>query len=260
VFPFGIVTTKRDIPGTNPRSGDPARPKHLLRAGDPGLSRAQRRRRLLGGAVSVMAHLAVFAALLWPRETPMRPKPSLDPITVTIAEQPLPPAPPAPTELRPEAMQPAMPRITIASPEPSEIQASDNSDLLSDAQIAGAAGVGEGGGGGGGGCDMAQLVQKALRRDPLVHTAVRNAGRVGKAIMIWNGDWVRSGEQDGKGLSAVREAIMWEVGFAPAACRNQRMRGLVLLSLADGGTRFAVGTGEWHWSDLLGLRGVRSVR
>ena len=85
--------------------------------------------------------------------------------------------------------------------------------------------MGEGGGGGGGGCDMARAVQQALRRDPLVHTAVEGANRLGKAVMMWNGDWVRSGGQDGKGLSAVREAIMWEVAFAPEACRNERMHG-----------------------------------
>jgi hypothetical protein len=33
------------------------------------------------------------------------------------------------------------------------------------------------------------------------------------------------------------------------------MHGLVLLSLAEGGTRFAIGSGDWRWSDLLGLRG-----
>jgi hypothetical protein len=33
------------------------------------------------------------------------------------------------------------------------------------------------------------------------------------------------------------------------------MHGLVLLSLADGGTRFAIGWGEWRWSDLLGVDG-----
>lgn len=48
---------------------------------------------------------------------------------------------------------------------------SDTSDLLSDAQLAGAARVGEGGGGGG--CDMARVVQRALQRDPLVRTAAR---------------------------------------------------------------------------------------
>jgi hypothetical protein len=72
--------------------------------------------------------------------------------------------------------------------------------------------------------------------------------------MLWNGDWVRTGGQEGKGLAVVRQAIIWEVGFAPEACRNARMRGMVLLSLADGSTRFAIGAGEWRWSDLLGLR------
>jgi hypothetical protein len=102
---------------------------------------------------------------------------------------------------------------------------------------------------------MARLVQKALRRDALVRKAVEDANRLGKATMLWNGDWVRSGIQDGKGLSAVRQAIMWEVGFAPQACRNQQMHGLVLLSMADGGTRFAIGSGDWRWSDLLGVGG-----
>jgi hypothetical protein len=145
--------------------------------------------------------------------------------------------------------QPIMPTFsTVAAP--------DNSDLLSDSQIAGASGVGEGGGGGGG-CDLARAVQTALRRDPLVHTAVDNANRRGKAIMMWNGDWVRSGAQDGKGLSAVREAIMWAVAFAPESCRNEPVHGMVLVSLADGSTRFGIGAGNWRWSDLLGLRGSR---
>jgi hypothetical protein len=32
------------------------------------------------------------------------------------------------------------------------------------------------------------------------------------------------------------------------------MHGLVLLSLEDGATRFAIGSDEWRWSDLLGVR------
>jgi hypothetical protein len=99
-------------------------------------------------------------------------------------------------------------------------------------------------------------VQRALRRDPLVQSAVFDAHRAGKAIMVWNGDWVRSGEQDGKGLAAVREAIMWEVAFAPEACRKARVHGLVLLTLGDGATRLALGSGDWRWSDLLATRGV----
>ena len=81
-----------------------------------------------------------------------------------------------------------------------------------------------------------------------------DANRLGKSIMLWDGDWVQTGAQDGKGLSAVREAIMWEVAFAPESCRNERMRKPVLLSLADGRTRFAIGSGDWRWSDLLGVR------
>ena len=107
---------------------------------------------------------------------------------------------------------------------------------------------------------MARAVQRALRKDPLVQTAMFDAHRSGKAVMVWNGDWVRSGEQDGKGLAAVREAIMWEVGFSPEACRRQPVHGLIVLTLGDGVTRLAVGGGEWRWSDLLHVRGGVPVR
>jgi hypothetical protein len=150
-----------------------------------------------------------------------------------------------PTPVRPE-VQPALMAAKTAKP--------DTSDLLTEAQIAGAASAGEGGGGSG--CDLARAVQGALRKDPLVQAAVFDANRAGKAIMVWDGDWVRSGQQDGKGLAAVREAIMWEVAFAPEACRRAPVHGLVLLTLADGATRLAVGSGVWRWSDLLATRGL----
>ena len=56
-------------------------------------------------------------------------------------------------------------------------------------------------------------------------------------------------------LAAVREAIIWEIAFAPAACKAQAMHGLMLISLHDGdGTaRLAMGHGEWRWSDMLAL-------
>lgn len=75
----------------------------------------------------------------------------------------------------------------------------------------------------------------------------------GKALLVWNGDWVRDDREDGKGLAAVREAIMWEVGFAPAPCRAEEVRGLVLISLpgSSGVARLALGAGYWRWSDLL---------
>ena len=98
------------------------------------------------------------------------------------------------------------------------------------------------------------LCSKPCAAIPSYVPPFEDSHRLGKAIMLWNGDWVRSGGQDGKGLSAVREAVMWEVAFAPEACRNRPVHGLVLLSLADGATRFAIGSGDWRWSDLLGVR------
>jgi hypothetical protein len=235
--------------------------------GGAGQARVQRRDRLLAGVFAVGVHLIVLAMLFWPHARPAPAKPPLSSILVSVADVPT-PEPPGPpnADVAPGAQDKVVrltpPHLAPVS-EPADTPAPDNSDLLSDSQLAGAASAGEegaGGGGGAGGCNMARLVQQALRHDSLVRMAVEDANRLGKATMLWNGDWVRSGSQDGKGLSAVRQAIMWEVGFAPEACRNQRMHGLVLLSLADGGTRFAIGSGEWRWSDLLGVGvGVRGL-
>ena len=226
---------------------------------------------LLAWTISIAAHLAVFAALFWPHAAS---PPEIQAIPVNLVQLPKPETasanPPglSGVKVQQAALRPSiptlrltMPVLPVAAPAKVAIREAENapiaddfSDLLSASDLAGAASAGEGGtGSGGGGCDLARAVQQALRRDPLVHNAVANAGRAGKSVMLWNGDWVRAGGQDGKGLSAVREAILWEVGFAPQACRNARLHGLVLLSLADGTTRFAIGSGDWRWSDLLGV-------
>ncbi|HEX7758328.1 MAG TPA: hypothetical protein VF459_02415, partial [Caulobacteraceae bacterium] len=111
-------------------------------------------------------------------------------------------------------------------------------------------------------CDMTRRLQTALRKDPRVQAAVADARSAqvspGKAMLVWNGAWIRSHGQDGNGLAAVREAIMWEVAFAPGVCRAEPVRGLILISLNDGpgAARLVVGQGQWRWSDLLG-RGAR---
>ena len=222
-----------------------------------GSARAQRRRRLLAGLFTGAAQLLLFGVLLWPYVAKQAPdeKSTTPSLEVSFVDLPKPAGPPdesepaagAPTVAPPPIPDATAPTITIT-----RTVTADTSDLLSASQIAGAARAGEGGAGGGS-CDMARAVQQALRRDPLVRTAVEGAGRLGQASMLWNGDWVRSGGQEGKGLAAVRQAVLWEVGFAPANCRNERVHGLVLLSLADGRTRFAIGTGEWRWADLLGI-------
>jgi hypothetical protein len=121
---------------------------------------------------------------------------------------------------------------------------------LSEAQIAGAARAGAGPRGGRE-CDMASRLQEALGKDPLVRNAI--APFAGKSVMVWNGDWVWMNGDVGKGFTAVRQAMMWEIAFAPKACRAEPMHGLVLFSLyeAHGQVRLAVGSGTWRWTDLL---------
>jgi hypothetical protein len=237
---------KKVSPSLESRPDEAAPQQGLEHSRDASQPPGQWRIRFLCWTFSAAVNLAIIAALFWPHAAPPRPHMTQAPIEVSLIESPRPPDPPK--FLQPTAPLLAIPAVVVAASAP------DTSDLLSEVQLAGAASAGEGGNGGG--CNMARLVQQALRRDPLVHAAVQDAHRLGNAIMLWNGDWVRSGEQDGKGLSAVREAIMWEVAFAPEICRNQRVQGLVLLSLADGSTRFAIGAGDWRWSDLLGLRGI----
>jgi hypothetical protein len=105
---------------------------------------------------------------------------------------------------------------------------------------------------------MVRWVQDAVRDDAAVRRAVISASHEmnasGRAMLVWDGDWLQSRNQSGKGLAGVRQAIALEVAFAPAECKNQRMTGLAVLKLEDGvdGARIALGKGSWRWSDLLG--------
>lgn len=85
--------------------------------------------------------------------------------------------------------------------------------------------------------------------------ALAGAGR-GRALLVWNGDWVTSPGEAGKGLAGVRQAIAVEVAFAPAACRSETVRGYAVLALGDGpdAPRLALGPGVWRWRDLTGAR------
>jgi hypothetical protein len=226
----------------------------------PDCERARRRRRrLLGAAPSVAGHLLVLAIFLL-LQRPLRVTTVEDaPINVSLIPGDKPaPAPEAQVEApkpkvdpprRHDLVRRPSPRPTpVAAPAGKEPRPPQPGVELSASEIAGAASADSGGGGGS--CDLARQLQGALRRDPLVQAAV--AGQMGKAIRVWDGDWVKSGGEDGKGLAAVKEAMMWEIAFAPEACRTRPVHGLVLLSMnAGGGARLAVGAGEWRWSDLL---------
>ena len=221
---------------------------------------------MLGVALSVAGHgLAVFALLAAHPAPPTPPEPP--PVTVQLVDlrppvvppPPDTPPPPKPAPRRPSPPAPA-PRRMLARPAPAppdvvpvpvgRSHAADGNAEVGEAQLASAATADSGVSGRG--CNMTRRLQTALRKDARVQAAVAEA-RGGKAILVWNGDWIRRSDQDGAGLAAVREAIMWEVGFAPEACRKEQVHGLVLLSLNDGpgAARLVVGSGDWRWSDLL---------
>lgn len=123
------------------------------------------------------------------------------------------------------------------------------------------AGTGSGAGGSGSGrCDMIGRIQQALREDARMVAAAARAQALlpsdRRALLVWDGDWVLNPGEAGRGLAGLRQAIAVEIAFAPAECRRQSERGLVLLTLADGpgAPRLALGTGSWRWSDLTGGR------
>jgi hypothetical protein len=227
--------------------------------------------------LSLAGHTAVVLLVISLQPRPP-PRPELPPIQVQLVElRPEPPAPPAPAPApNPAPPEPAPPKVekkkptppkrAIARPTPAPPQAvkplvvetareTNPAAEVSDAEVASAATAGSGGAGGGGGggdCNMVGWLQGKLRKDRRVQAALAEAHN-GRAIRVWNGDWITHPGQEGKGLAAVRESIMWEVAFAPEACRKQRVRGLILLSLNDGpgSARVVMGAGDWRWSDLL---------
>ena len=105
-----------------------------------------------------------------------------------------------------------------------------------------------------------------LRKSPTVQAVVAKAHgsewSQGKPIWVWNGDWIQTPGEAGNGLAVLREAMAWEIGFAPQACRAEPERGMVVISLNDapGSPRLAVGGGgHWRWSELPIARGTKSA-
>lgn len=242
-----------------------------------------RRRRLITGALSGAIHVALLAALVTIRPAVSPAPVELEPIPVMLAPAPPEPLPPPEPEPEAEKPKPAAPKTAPPAPRkdppppklvvarvkpapptviplPAVAKAAYGFTEASDGEMAGAStaegGGGSDGGGSGAGCNMTRRLQAALRKDRQAQAAMSQAHR-GRPIMMWNGDWVRHPSQEGAGLAAVREAILWEVGFAPEACKTEPQRGMVLISMNDGpgAARLVVGSGAWRWQDLLFTRG-----
>ncbi|MBN9480132.1 MAG: hypothetical protein J0I52_07845 [Bordetella sp.] len=202
------------------------------------------------------------------------PEPAPEPAAPVPAETPekarrAAPTPPTPRPSRPTPRQTQVEPLPITASEPSV-----SFVLLGDGALGGALTAGQGAGGGGGsgggsgsgvgggsgqGCDMVKRLQDVLRNDARIVAAVgqayRTSGASGRAILMWNGDWLRSPGEEGKGLAGVRQAIAVTVGFSSRACKAETVDGYVLLTLSDqpGAPRVALGGGRWRWSDLLSL-------
>ncbi|WP_309643920.1 hypothetical protein [Phenylobacterium sp.] len=106
-------------------------------------------------------------------------------------------------------------------------------------------------------CQLTQWIQGALREDATVRAALsaipREARSLANAIMLWDGRWVESASMSARQSAPIREAIILGVRTAPAACRDETLRGPLLIAVPDrfGTTLLAVGSGVWKWSDLL---------
>lgn len=238
------------------------------------------RGRWIALALSVGLHLLIPFAML-STEPPTESTVAPDPVVVGLVKSPPPPpSPPArtaelpagPPEPAPSQAPPPPPTPPPPEVEPVPVRQVEAPPAplptLSDAQLVGARTAGHGGAGGGGGagsgaggapCDMVRRLQAALRRDADVQAAAARAHRstgTGRAILVWNGDWVRSPDQEGKGLAGVRQAITMEVAFAPEACRAEPMSGLVVISMNDGpgAARLVLGRAAWRWPELLSAR------
>lgn len=205
------------------------------------------------------------------QDAPAPPGPSEPaPETPPLAPQPA-PAPPVPAAARRTPLRTPPPdtpvlAVEAAAPGPPDLPLIGGARLVGALTAGGGRGAGAGGGSGGeggagqgGDCDMRARLEAALRGDARIRqaTAAVLAARDarGQAVLVWNGDWLQSPGEAGKGLAGVRQAIAVEVGFAPRACRDQAVRGLVAIPLdADpAGPKLALGTGDWRWRDLLNL-------
>jgi hypothetical protein len=230
------------------------------------LERSGARGRWFGLALSVAAHGLILVPLfLFRPDKPPDQDPPVTTVQLVELQPPAPvvapptPAPAAPARPPPRTATARKARLAppVAELSSAKIQTPAPNPGLSEAQLFGAASADQGPSGQP--CDMARWLQAALRKDALARAEL--ADWTGKAILVWNGDWVRDQREDGKGLAAVREAIMWEVGFAPAMCRALPVHGMILLSVPEssGAVRVALGVANWRWSDLLNARGAPPI-
>ena len=112
---------------------------------------------------------------------------------------------------------------------------------------------------GGAACELTGALQASLQTDPSVQEALErvpaSSRSVANALLLWNGDWMDSGEMGGEAaLAPIRDVVVAGVLSEPADCRSRTIQGPRFLSVTtSSGTALLVfGSGVWRWGDILG--------
>lgn len=195
-------------------------------------------RRLLIPAL-LLAHAGLLLIVL--RERPVAAEPPVQIITVTEVAAAAPPSLPVEVTLFPISAAVEAPELTESDP------------AAAPSSLAGLAQTGIG-------CDLSDAVQTRLRSSPEVTAALQrmpsNARSVADAVMLWDGHWIDAAAVGGSGaLDPIRTAVAAAVAAAPANCRAAPVIGprLLIVPGVTGNQVLAFGSGQWTWSQLLGV-------
>lgn len=113
-----------------------------------------------------------------------------------------------------------------------------------------------------GGCDLATAAATAIAQDPaaMAELAALPAGirTEADAVMLWNGDWLQLAPPNAAKPAvpvdgALRRAIEAVVTAAAPECLAADVPGPLFIAVPEGlrTTTLVVGSGGWHWADLL---------
>jgi hypothetical protein len=107
-------------------------------------------------------------------------------------------------------------------------------------------------------CQMTEQMQGRLAADPRVRAALalipRDARSVANALMLWDGAWVGTEQREtAQALETLQTSITVAIEAASPDCRSLLVLGPRLIAIPDnsGATLLVIGSGAWHWDDLL---------
>lgn len=133
-------------------------------------------------------------------------------------------------------------------------------------QVAGAAVIPVGAGASAGGCALALQTAAAIGRDTAAMAeldALPSGSRTSAdAVMLWDGQWLQAGiAMQGRSApsprpaEALRAAVELVIRASTPACRDAEVSGPQFVPVADAGrtVMIVIGSGRWHWADLLNL-------